>query len=57
MLVGNNIIKVVASEKEVHDLSIAEKIIVGSKAFNPVIKKLPSEQFGSRIKNIWFEKK
>ena len=57
VLVGNNIIKVIASKKEVNNLKIAEKIIVGSKAFNPVIKKLPSEQFGSRIKNIWFEKK
>jgi len=57
VLVGNNIIKVIASKKEVSNLKIAEKIIVGSKAFNPVIKKLPPKQFGSRIKNIWFEKK
>jgi len=57
VLVGNNIIKVIASEQEISKFKIAEKIIVGSKAFNPVIKKLPSEQFGSRIKNIWFEKK
>ncbi|MBN1252661.1 MAG: ATP-binding cassette domain-containing protein [Bacteroidales bacterium] len=57
VLVGNNIIKVVATEKEAGQLKIAEKIIVGSKAFNPVIKKLPIEQYGNRIKNIWFEKK
>ena len=57
VLVGNNIIKVIASKQEISKFKIAEKIIVGSKAFNPVIKKLPSEQFVSRIKNIWFEKK
>ncbi len=57
VLIGNNIIKVVASEQEAKEYKITEKIIVGSKAFNPVIKKLPSKQIGNRIKNIWFENK
>ena len=41
-LVGNNIIKVIASRSEREDLNIGDKVLVASKAFNPVIKKIES---------------
>jgi len=57
VLIGNNIIKVVVTEEEVKQYQIGEKVIVGSKAFNPVMQKLPDSKSGKRIKNIWFSKK
>ncbi len=39
VLVGNNIIKVVADPEEIQDLSVGDKVIVASKAFNPFILK------------------
>ncbi len=54
VLVGNNIIKVVITNDEAASFRIGEKVIVGSKAFNPIIQKLPTKQAGKRIKNIWF---
>lgn len=57
VLIGNNLIKVVATADEVANFSIGEKVIVGSKAFNPVLQKMDAGKFGKRIKNIWFPKK
>ncbi len=54
VLIGNNIIKVIATKSESDKLSIGEKIIVASKAFNPVILKLPEGGNKKRIKNKWF---
>lgn len=54
ILIGNNIIKVVVTADEVANYKIGEKVIVGSKAFNPIMQKLPENRFGRRIKNIWF---
>ena len=39
VLVGNNIIKVVADPEEIQDLSVGDRVIVASKAFNPFILK------------------
>ena len=35
---GNNIIKVVATEEEIIDYKIGQKVLVASKAFNPIIQ-------------------
>lgn len=40
LLVGNNIVKVIATENEIKDFHIGQKILVASKAFNPIIKRL-----------------
>ena len=40
VLVGNDLVKVVASKDDVSDLSIGDQVLVASKAFNPVIKKI-----------------
>lgn len=40
ILIGTNMIKVVANEQEVENLQIGNKVLVASKAFNPVIQKL-----------------
>ena len=37
---SNELVKVVADESEVKKYSIGERVIVASKAFNPIIKKL-----------------
>lgn len=37
---GNNIIKVTASEEEAKDFTIGQKVLVASKAFNPIIQVL-----------------
>ncbi len=42
VLVGNNAVKVVASNEEMQGLSVGSKIIVASKAFNPVIFSISS---------------
>jgi molybdate transport system ATP-binding protein len=39
ILVGNNIVKVVATDIEIQGLSVGSKIVVVSKAFNPIILK------------------
>ena len=41
ILVGNNFVKVVATPEEIRKLSVGSKIIVTSKAFNPIIIKYP----------------
>ena len=40
VIIGNELVKVVADEKEANKLTIGDKVIVASKAFNPVIKKV-----------------
>lgn len=39
VLIGNNITKVIATENELEDLKIGDKVTVASKAFNPIIMK------------------
>ncbi len=56
VLIGNNLIKAIITEEEARNFSIGEKVIVGSKAFNPVIQKMDTTKLGKRIKNIWFPK-
>jgi molybdate transport system ATP-binding protein len=40
VLIGNNIVKVVATEEDIIGLKQGDKVLVASKAFNPLIKKL-----------------
>jgi molybdate transport system ATP-binding protein len=40
VLIGTNIVKVIAMEEEIKTLCIGEKIIVSSKAFNPILTKV-----------------
>lgn len=40
VLVGNNIIRIIATEKEARDLHIGDKVMIVSKAFNPLIIKI-----------------
>lgn len=40
VLIGNDLVKVVADKGEVQQLQVGDKVLVASKAFNPVIKKL-----------------
>lgn len=40
VLIGNNATKIVATEEEVRHLKIGDKVVVVSKAFNPIIEKL-----------------
>ncbi len=40
VLIGNNLVKVVADEREATLLSVGDKVLVASKAFNPIIQKL-----------------
>ncbi len=40
VLIGNNLVKVVADEREAVQLSIGDKVLVASKAFNPIIQKI-----------------
>ncbi len=39
VLIGNNVVKVIATETELEDLKIGDKVTVASKAFNPIIMK------------------
>jgi molybdate transport system ATP-binding protein len=39
ILIGNNLVNVVATEEEIRGLDIGDKVIVASKAFNPIILK------------------
>jgi molybdate transport system ATP-binding protein len=40
VLIGNNIVKVVATEEDIHELKQGDKVLVASKAFNPLIRKI-----------------
>lgn len=40
VLIGRNLIKVVADESDIRNLNIGDKVLVASKAFNPIIQKL-----------------
>ncbi|MBE0650752.1 MAG: ATP-binding cassette domain-containing protein [Bacteroidales bacterium] len=40
VLIGANIVKVIADESEADSMSIGDKVIVASKAFNPLIRKI-----------------
>ncbi|SEL71945.1 molybdate transport system ATP-binding protein [Aquimarina amphilecti] len=40
VLIGNNVVRVIAQESEIVDLAIGDKVIVASKAFNPVLLKV-----------------
>ncbi|WP_299259969.1 sulfate/molybdate ABC transporter ATP-binding protein [uncultured Aquimarina sp.] len=40
VLIGNNVVKIIAQESEITDLGIGDKVIVASKAFNPVLLKI-----------------
>ncbi len=40
ILIGKDMVKVIADEEEARTLEVGDKVLVASKAFNPVIKKL-----------------
>jgi molybdate transport system ATP-binding protein len=40
VLVGNNLIKVIATEDEGESFNIGDRVMVVSKAFNPLIMKI-----------------
>ncbi len=40
ILIGNDFVKVIGEKEEVKDLKVGERVMVASKAFNPIIKKL-----------------
>ena len=40
VIIGNNLVKIVADQTEVTDLHIGDAVLVASKAFNPVIQKV-----------------
>jgi molybdate transport system ATP-binding protein len=40
VLIGNELVKVISNESEVESLEIGDKVLVASKAFNPIIKKI-----------------
>ncbi|MFI5251939.1 MAG: sulfate/molybdate ABC transporter ATP-binding protein [Bacteroidota bacterium] len=40
VLIGNDIVKVIASEQEIVDLHPGDRVVVGSKAFNPILMKI-----------------
>ncbi len=40
VLIGANIVKVIADESEVRTMAVGDKVIVASKAFNPLIRKI-----------------
>jgi molybdate transport system ATP-binding protein len=39
-LVGNNVVKIIAMEEEIQDLEIGSKVLLASKAFNPILTKI-----------------
>ena len=43
VLIGNNIIKVIATENEVENLKTGDKVMIVSKAFNPLIIKIEGD--------------
>lgn len=40
ILIGINIVKVVAVESEIHSMAVGDKVMVASKAFNPLLQKI-----------------
>ncbi len=40
VLIGTNVVKIIAQESEIQDLTIGDTVVVASKAFNPVIQKV-----------------
>lgn len=40
ILIGRDLVKVIADEAEVNKLAVGDKVMVASKAFNPVVRKL-----------------
>lgn len=40
VLIGNNVVKIIAMEEEIKDLNIGNKVLISSKAFNPIITKI-----------------
>ena len=40
MLTNNEIVKVTAVEDEIKDLKIGDKLLLSSKAFNPILMKI-----------------
>ncbi len=40
VLIGNELVKVIADDNEAKDLKIGDKVLIASKAFNPVIQKI-----------------
>ena len=40
ILIGKNVVKVIADEHETKGLQVGDKVLVASKAFNPIIQKL-----------------
>ena len=40
VLIGSNLVKVAADEREVVKLAVGDKVLVASKAFNPIIQKI-----------------
>lgn len=40
LLIGNNVVKIIAQESEIKDLAVGDRVMVASKAFNPVIQKV-----------------
>ena len=40
VLIGNELVKVIANESEVESIIPGNKVLVASKAFNPIIKKI-----------------
>lgn len=40
-LVQNNMVKIIAQESEIKDMNIGDKVMLVSKAFNPIIYKIP----------------
>ena len=42
LLIGTNIVKIIAQESEIQGLNPGDKVLVASKAFNPVLQKIQS---------------
>ena len=42
VLIGNNIVKIIAMDEEIQDLNIGNKVLIASKAFNPILTKIDS---------------
>lgn len=40
ILIGKEVVKIIADDSEVKELTVGDKLLVASKAFNPVVKKL-----------------
>ena len=40
VLIGNNVVKIIAMEEEIQNLNIGNKVLIASKAFNPILTKI-----------------